>query len=57
MRFLKDSIQGWPYDATGKPTNVAYDAATCLFSVKPMPGVYQALSTIKGAEILSADQY
>lgn len=57
VRFLKDSIQGWPYDATGKPTNVAYDAATCLFSVKPMPGVYQALSTIKGAEILSADQY
>jgi prepilin-type processing-associated H-X9-DG protein len=57
VRFLKDSINGWPYDATGKPTNVSYNASTCLFTVQPTLGVYQALSTIRGGEVLSAGQY
>jgi len=57
VRFLKDSIQGWPYDSTGKPTNVIYNDATCLFTVTPAKGVYQALSTIRGGEVISADSY
>ncbi len=58
VRFLKDSINSWPYDpATGKPTNVGYDPTTCLFSVAPAPGVYQALATRSKGEIISADQY
>ena len=58
VRFLKDSIQGWPYNATGQPTNVSYDPNTCLFSARPaVGGVYQALSTIKGSEVISAGAY
>ncbi|WP_261344089.1 DUF1559 family PulG-like putative transporter [Aquisphaera giovannonii] len=58
VRFLKDSIGSWPFDpATGKPTNVGYDSSTCLFSVQPVPGVYQCLSTRSRGEIVSADQY
>jgi prepilin-type N-terminal cleavage/methylation domain-containing protein/prepilin-type processing-associated H-X9-DG protein len=58
VRFLKDTISGWPYDpATGKPLNVAYDPASCLFAVKPAPGVYQALGTRGGGEVVSSDQY
>jgi prepilin-type N-terminal cleavage/methylation domain-containing protein/prepilin-type processing-associated H-X9-DG protein len=58
VRFLKDTISGWPFDpATGKPLNVGYDPSTCLFSVKPAQGVYQALSTRAGGEVISADQY
>jgi prepilin-type N-terminal cleavage/methylation domain-containing protein/prepilin-type processing-associated H-X9-DG protein len=56
VRFLKDSINGWPFDPTGKPTNVSYNSSTCLFSVNPMPGVYQALSTRAGGEVIGADQ-
>jgi prepilin-type N-terminal cleavage/methylation domain-containing protein/prepilin-type processing-associated H-X9-DG protein len=58
VRFLKESINGWPFDpATGKPTNVSYDSASCLFSVRPTQGVYQALSTRARAEVVSSDQY
>ena len=36
VRFLKETINAWPYNpANGKPTNVTYDSATCLFSVTP----------------------
>jgi NADPH:quinone reductase-like Zn-dependent oxidoreductase len=46
------------YDpATGKPLNVAYNSTTCLFSVSPSAGVYQAPSTRAGGEIPIADQY
>ncbi len=58
VRFLKDTINGWPFDpTTGQPLNVSYDSAACLFSVRPASGVYQALGSRSGAEILSADQY
>ena len=58
VRFLKETINSWPYDPkTGKPINVGYDSASCLFSVTPTQGVYQALSTRARGEIVSADQY
>ena len=58
VRFVKDSINTWPYNpATGKPTNVSYNPTTCLFSVQPTQGVYQALATRSGGEVASADQY
>ncbi|MFO0891340.1 MAG: DUF1559 domain-containing protein [Isosphaeraceae bacterium] len=58
VRFLKDTINGWPYDPrTGNPLNVSYDPPSCLFSVRPAQGVYQALGTRSGGEILGADQY
>ena len=56
VRFIKDSISTWPYDATGTPTNVAY--ANGIFTMtKPAQGVYQALSTRNGGEVISADAY
>ena len=58
VRFLKDTINTWPYNpSTGKPNNVSYDPSTCLFSVQPAQGVYQALATKSRGEIISADQY
>ncbi|MGO8897574.1 MAG: DUF1559 domain-containing protein [Isosphaeraceae bacterium] len=58
VRFLKDTINTWPYNpANGEPTNVSYNSSTCLFSVTPTQGVYQALSTRAGGEVVSADQY
>ena len=58
VRFLKQTINGWPYNpANGEPTNVSYNPTTCLFSVAPAPGVYQALATRRGGEITSANQY
>jgi prepilin-type N-terminal cleavage/methylation domain-containing protein/prepilin-type processing-associated H-X9-DG protein len=58
VRFLKDSINAWRYNpANGQPLNVTYDSATCLFSTSPAPGVYQALATRSGGEIVSADAY
>jgi len=58
VRFLKESINCWPYNpATGKPTNVSYDPPSCLFSVQPAQGVYQALATRARGEVVSADQY
>ena len=57
VRFLKETINAWPYDpATGRPTNVSYDADNCLFTVRPIQGVYQSLSTRAGGEIVGADQ-
>src|SRR5271166_1893279 len=58
VRFLKDTINTWPYNpANGIPTNVSYNSSTGLFSASPPSGVYQALSTRVGGEVVSADQY
>ncbi len=58
VRFIKDSVNTWPFNpANGAPTNVSYNSSTGLFTAGPPMGVYQALSTRSGAEIVSADQY
>ena len=58
VRFLKDTINTWPYNpVNSESTNVSYNSSTCLFSVTPTQGVYQALSTRAGGEVVSADQY
>jgi prepilin-type N-terminal cleavage/methylation domain-containing protein/prepilin-type processing-associated H-X9-DG protein len=58
VRFIKETINTWPYSpVNGAPTNVSYNPATGLFSAGPPSGVYQALSTRSGGEIVSADQY
>jgi prepilin-type N-terminal cleavage/methylation domain-containing protein/prepilin-type processing-associated H-X9-DG protein len=59
VRFLKDTINCWPIDpATGLPSGLSFDAAG---PYKPAPsvrfGVYQALSTRNGGEVVSADAY
>ncbi|MGP0066447.1 MAG: DUF1559 domain-containing protein [Isosphaeraceae bacterium] len=58
VRFVKETVNTWPYNpGNGAPTNVTYNPSTCLFSVGPPSGVYQALSTRSGGEIVGSDQY
>jgi prepilin-type N-terminal cleavage/methylation domain-containing protein/prepilin-type processing-associated H-X9-DG protein len=58
VRFIKETINTWPYNPTnGTPTNVSYNPATGLFSAGPPSGVYQALSTRAGGEVVGSDQY
>jgi prepilin-type N-terminal cleavage/methylation domain-containing protein/prepilin-type processing-associated H-X9-DG protein len=59
VRFLKDSINTWPYDqTTGLPRGVTFDP-NGPYKVAPGTtwGVYQALSTRRGGEPISADAY
>ena len=59
VHFLKDTIDSWATDAAGNPLGVTYNFSTTVFDVAPGTkfGVYQALSTRAGGEVLSADQY
>jgi prepilin-type N-terminal cleavage/methylation domain-containing protein/prepilin-type processing-associated H-X9-DG protein len=66
VRFLKETIQSWPVDSFGNPTGVQdgggamhpFDG-TALYTLKPGTrlGVYQALSTRRGGEVISSDSY
>jgi prepilin-type processing-associated H-X9-DG protein len=58
VRFIKDSIQTWPISAGNSPS-VSYDSTNRVYSIVPggTVGVYQALTTRKGGEIISADAY
>jgi prepilin-type N-terminal cleavage/methylation domain-containing protein/prepilin-type processing-associated H-X9-DG protein len=62
VRFLKDTINCWPVNqATGIPLGITGDwnYYTTPFTVAPTVrrGVYQALSTRAGGEVVSADSY
>jgi prepilin-type processing-associated H-X9-DG protein len=66
VRFIKETVQSWPVDAFGNPTGVddgggnfsRFDGTT-LYSLLPGTklGVYQALSTRAGGEVISSDSY
>jgi prepilin-type processing-associated H-X9-DG protein len=56
VRFIKDSIDSWPIDADGMPHGVFGDRATKYTWAKgTRMGVYQALSTRDGGEVVSPD--
>ena len=60
VRFLKDTINCWPMNpAVGDPYGVTYNTTTYSYTVAPGTqfGVYQALSTRAGGEVISSDQY
>jgi prepilin-type processing-associated H-X9-DG protein len=58
VRFLKDTINSWQYNPqTGVPTNVSVDANGFFVLAPNTQGVYQALSTRNGGEVISADAY
>jgi prepilin-type N-terminal cleavage/methylation domain-containing protein/prepilin-type processing-associated H-X9-DG protein len=61
VRFVKDTVSTWPYDPqSGLPTNVTSTPGTCgaqIYVNGPPMGVYQALSTRKSGEVISADSY
>jgi prepilin-type N-terminal cleavage/methylation domain-containing protein/prepilin-type processing-associated H-X9-DG protein len=64
VKFLKETISSWPINTTtGFPTGVTdgngtFDGTT-LYTIAPGTrlGVYQALSTRNGGEVVGADQY
>ncbi len=58
VRFLKDSIQSWPYNpATGYPVGVTDNSGVYTLAAGTQMGVYQKLSTRSNGEVVSADQY
>jgi prepilin-type N-terminal cleavage/methylation domain-containing protein/prepilin-type processing-associated H-X9-DG protein len=58
VRFLKETINCWPFNPqTGLPTNVSLDANGFFVLAPGSQGVYQALSTRNGGEVISADAY
>ncbi len=61
VRFLKDSISTWALDGTGTPLGASMNQSTKVWSVTDptlfKPGVYQALGTINGGEVISSDAY
>jgi prepilin-type processing-associated H-X9-DG protein len=61
VRFLKDSISTWALDNTGTPPGAAMNQTTKVWTVTDptlfKPGVYQALGSINGGEMVSADAY
>jgi prepilin-type N-terminal cleavage/methylation domain-containing protein/prepilin-type processing-associated H-X9-DG protein len=58
VRFLKESINSWSYDPkTGLPANATINSQGIFVLAPGTQGVYQALSTRNGAEVISADSY
>ncbi len=67
VRFIKNSINSWPYDPDGQSTPslgwkiTGYDGPYPLVVPYILPGAYvgvwQALSTRGGGEVISADAY
>jgi prepilin-type processing-associated H-X9-DG protein len=57
VRFAKDSIQTWPYDSlSGVPTGSTLGAQGAWVNLPPS-GIWQALSTRNGSEIVTGDSY
>jgi len=60
VKFIKESINTWQINpATSLPTGVTLDSAGFVYQLLPGTrlGTYQALSTIAGGEVISADSY
>ncbi len=70
VHFIRNSINSWPFqlgpppnpnnfDGASLPVGVSYSYANYIFSAAQGTqfGVYQALSTRAGGEVISADQY
>ncbi|MFO0959171.1 MAG: DUF1559 domain-containing protein [Isosphaeraceae bacterium] len=60
VKFIKDSISSWANDqSTGLPVGVTYDSTNSVYNVQATarPGIYQALSTRNGQEVISSDAY
>jgi len=59
VKFIKDTINVAPYDANGNgmPIGVTTDANGIPTWGNTRKGVWQALSTVNGGEVVSADQF
>ena len=58
VRFLKDSINTWPFNpSTGYPNGVSDQNGFLILAPGTQYGVYQMLSTRNGGEVISSDAY
>ena len=62
VRFLKETIDSWQLVMNGEnllPVGVTYDPAVRIYVVTPAAriGVYQALGSRNGGEVISADEF
>ena len=58
VKFLKDTINTWPFDpTTGYPIGVTQPGLTFVIAPGTQIGVYQALASRNGGEVISADSY
>jgi prepilin-type processing-associated H-X9-DG protein len=58
VHFLKDSISTWPFNgSTGYPNGVSQPGLTFVLAPGTQVGVYQALSSRNGGEVISSDSY
>jgi prepilin-type processing-associated H-X9-DG protein len=51
VRFIKETIQSWPLDELGIPPGA--DGSY----IRPAPGIWQALGTRNGGEVVGADDF
>ncbi len=57
VRFIKDSVQSWPCDPlTGNPNGASQNGQGSWVNLPPS-GVWQALSTRNGGEVVGGDVY
>jgi prepilin-type N-terminal cleavage/methylation domain-containing protein/prepilin-type processing-associated H-X9-DG protein len=54
VHFIKSSISSWN---SMRVVRAPLNGANCAIAPGTVPGVWQALSTINGGEVISADQY
>jgi prepilin-type processing-associated H-X9-DG protein/prepilin-type N-terminal cleavage/methylation domain-containing protein len=58
VRFIKESIDTWAFvHATGYPLGVTRDVSVWHLGLNAHVGVWQALGSINGREVISADRY
>jgi prepilin-type N-terminal cleavage/methylation domain-containing protein len=57
LRFVKDSISTWPFDSiSGRPSGASAGPGG-HWSRLPTPGIWQAITTRSGGEIISSDAF
>ena len=58
VRFVKETIQTWPYDPiTGRPVGATYHDPQGFWENLPAAGIWQALSTRSSGELIDQDQF
>jgi len=57
VRFIKDSIETWPFDPTSGDPKGASQTAEGAWVNLPPPGVWQSLSTRSAGEVVGEDAY
>jgi prepilin-type N-terminal cleavage/methylation domain-containing protein/prepilin-type processing-associated H-X9-DG protein len=57
VRFIKDSIQSWPFNSnSGNPAGASQNQQGAWVNLPPA-GIWQSLSTRSGAEVVGSDAY